>query len=412
MNYNFDDSILENSYSQFSKLITIKYEFNLYKLIALKNLIFYIFDIQKVWNYTLSDKKQYSRHIIDDLNVIRIYNEYSLKYNDVRDFCIHICFNCKQFNELTIQTFFSRKKQYNSIDDEIELLNNYYADVLNRLCLMVKNAKVVDNYFYECFQIKSGDLCGYYKFDNLELDCGEKTNSYIVPRVIKAKIKYHKILINELMNLLPENNTLFIDRKIMLVLVQTFTRTYFEDTITNGKYYGLSKNSFYDFNIEFMGDYITLDRSKSITEHYEAIPDDTNLLINKFYNLSYEKQNVFLSACEMYVSGIKDYSSNSFSMFVFALESLANYEYKTKMSGKVYKKQRIYNLIMNLYGGELYSYDFISYIYDLRNMFSHEAISNNRLKHNIFEFYDVDKNLILIVEALVYSVLVKWIERE
>ena len=420
MNYNFSESILKNSYSVHSKLCTMNFELDLYRLIAFKNMISYIFNSNKIWNYSLNNKKQYSRIIIEELSKIKIYKEYTLLKNDINDFCLHICFDCNKFNQLTIQTFFTTKKMYVADNNEIDLLNNYYLSVVNKIYNMVKNAYIIENYFFECFQIKTGDLFGYYCFDKIELDCGNKTNAYYFPRVIKTKIKYHKFIIDELKNLIPENNTMLIDRRIILSLIQTFTRCCFDNKITNGKYIGTSNDSIFDFDKTEKGITSVLNKNKLITKSYDGVPTDINLLINKFYELSYEKQNIYLSTCEMYVDGIKDYSSKSLSLFVFALENLANYEYtinfskkiKNSKKNKMSKKDRIYNLLLSLYGYEIYSKEFINYIYELRCMYSHEAISNNRLKQNIFNFYEIDNELILKVETLTYSVLIKWLERE
>lgn len=417
MNYNFNENILKNSYSANSELCTINFELNLYKLIAYKNIISYIFNSNKIWNYTLKNKKQYSRILIDDLENIKIYKDFTLINNNISNFSLHICFDCNNFNSLTIQTFFTNNKIYNTENDEINLINNYYKLILEQLYSKIKKSTIIENYFFECFQIKTGDLYGYYCFDKIELDCGEKTNTYCYPRIIKTKIKYHKFIIKELNNLIPENNTLYIDRRIILTLIQTFTRCCFNNKITSGKYIGTSNESIFDFNKTKKGITTILNKNKLINKNYNGMPSDTNLLINKFYELNYEKQEVFLSSCEMYIDGIKDYSSKSLSLFVFALENLANYEYKTKYfkrkkNIKISKKERIYNLILNLYNYEIYSKDFINYIYELRCMYSHEAISNNRLKHNIFNFYEIDYELILKVETLTYSVLLKWLERE
>lgn len=414
MNYNYDDDILKNSYSFKSELKTIDFELDLYKLIAFKNMISYIFDVDKIWNYTTSGKKQYSRMIIEDFAKIRLYKDFTLIKNNISDFSVHICFDCKLFNNLTLQTFFSNKKKYIEDKDEINLINNYYFSIINKIYEMIVNAQIIENYFFECFQIKTGDLFGYYCFDRIELDCGNKITTYNFPRVIKTKIKYHRIIIDEMKNLIPENTTMLIDRKIILTLIQVFTRCYFQNKITNGKYIGKQFNSVYDFNKSNLGKIITLDRNKISSGFYEGIPWDTNSLINKFYKLNYEKQNIFLSSCEMYLDGIKDYSFKSLSIFVFAIENLANYEYKTRIQEKtnMSKKERIYKLILNLYGYEIYTQEFINYIYNLRCMYSHEAISNNRLKQNIFNFYEIDKNLILRVESLTYSILIKWLERE
>ena len=416
MNYNFNENILKNSYSANSELCTINFELDLYKLIAFKNTISYIFSSNKIWNYTLKNKKQYSRIIIDDLGKIKIYKEFTLINNNIDNFCLHICFDCNKFNSLTIQTFFNNNEKYNIENNEINLINNYYKLILEQLYLMIKKATIIENYFFECFQIKTGDLYGYYCFDKIELDCGIKTNTYSSPRIIKTKIKYHKFIINELNNLVPENNTMFIDRKIILTLIQTFTRCCFDNKITSGKYIGTSNKSTFDFDKTKKGITTIINKNKLINKNYDGIPSDTNLLINKFYKLNYEKQDVYLSSCEMYIDGIKDYSSKSLSLFVFALENLANYEYKTKYLKRnkkinISKKDRIYNLLLNLYNYEIYSKNFINYIYDLRCMYSHEAISNNRLKHTIFSFYEIDYELILKVETLTYSVLLKWLER-
>ncbi len=305
--------------------------------------------------------------------------------------------------------FFGSSKEYNTNNDEINLINDFLYKKIFELYTFAQKSLLIENYFFESFQLKLGELFGYYDLDRIKLDCGDKTDNYVFPRVIKCKIKYYKIITNELNNRMIVNETINIDRKIILVLIQTFTRCVFNNKITNGKYIGKSNENFYELNKENQGKFISLNRNRMALEFYTGIPNDTNNLINKFYELTYDKQNLFLVASEAYLEGLKENSGKALTSFVIALESLANNKYKNSKMGK---SKRIYELINKLFEDEIVTYEFIQYIYDIRCLYSHEAISNNQIKGTIFGINEVDHNLILKVEALTYTTLIKWLIEE
>lgn len=411
MNYNYNENILVNSYNAFSKIKELQIDLDLYRLNAFKNVLSSFSKSNKFWNYYISkEKKIYSRMIIENLENIRWYDCPKLTQNSISDFCVHICFDCKEFNKLNVQTFCIQEKEYKLQNNEIEIINDFFYNKIIELYKNVKKSILVENYFFENYQLKIGDIAGYYHFDRIELDCGEETNNYIFPRVIKCKIKYYKVIINELKNNMIACETIKIDRKIIITLLQTFTRCAFNNQITDGRYFGNHRSNLYEFNKDNEGKFITLDRNKIVTEFYKEVPSDTNLLINKFYELDYNNQNIFLVACEAYIDGLKDNSGKALTSFVIALESLANHKYKNK---KLRKKERIYKLITELFKKDtIVSKEFVYYIYNLRCLYSHQAIANNQIKGVIFDVYEIDEKLILKVEALTYSILIKWLLKE
>lgn len=411
MNYNYNENILINSYSEFSKIKELQINLDLYRLSAFKNVILSFSKSNKFWNYYISkENKNYSRIIIENLVEIRWYDCPKLTQNNISDFCVHVCFDCEGFDKLSIQTFFKQAEKYNPKNNEIEIINNFFYNKIVELYKYTKKSELAENYFFENFQIETGDIAGYYQFDKVELDCGEETDNYTFPRVIKCKIKYYKVIINELQNNMIASETIKIDRKIITTLIQTFSRCAFNSKITNGRYFGNLGKNLYEFNKEKMGKFISLNRNKLATEFYKEVPDDTNFLINKFYELEYNKQNVFLVACESYIDGLKENSGKALTSFVIALESLANHMYRNQ---KISKKKRIYKLITELFKKDtIVSEALIYYIYNLRCLYSHQAIANNQIKGTIFDVYEIDEKLILKVEALTYSTLIKWILKE
>ncbi len=110
MDYNYSEKIITNSYSIFSEKKELKIDLDLYRLNAFKNLIIHFSNSNKNWNYYISEKKgRYSRVIIENIGRIRWYKCPELTENNVSDFCTHICFDCKKFDKLSVQTFFRKQ---------------------------------------------------------------------------------------------------------------------------------------------------------------------------------------------------------------------------------------------------------------------------------------------------------------
>ena len=138
------------------------------------------------------------------------------------------------------------------------------------------------------------------------------------------------------------------------------------------------------------------------------IYEDTRSLFEYFEKLSYDEKNIFMHSCDAYIEGLKSNNGKEIMFFVIALETLANYEYMDKYN-KISKSKKIFNLIKDLYEREIVSSDYIDYIYDLRSLYSHQGISNNRIKQSIFNIFENNVHLIKEVEKIAYSCLTKWL---
>ena len=269
----------------------------------------------------------------------------------------------------------------------------------------MKKNKYVENYFFESFQLSYGCFSNYYNFNYIELDFGKKQKSYPKPIIVKTKIKYKKILNEEFKDFKCLVDTLNIDRDITLNLIQLFLRTNFEK-ITNGIYYNEhNKDCLYKLNETENGNLIVCNRNNLVEFQDEAISNDIENLFRYFDYIEYDEKSVFLQACEAYIEGLKNSNGKEIMFFVIALETLANYEYDDTQS----KPNKIYSLITQLYTREVVERDYIDYIYDLRSLYSHQGISNNRIKQNIFDISENNKKLICEVEKITYSTLIKWL---
>lgn len=125
-----------------------------------------------------------------------------------------------------------------------------------------------------------------------------------------------------------------------------------------------------------------------------------------FDKLKYDDKCVYLQACEAYIEGLKTNDGKEIMFFVIALETLANYEYDDEEKSK---SEKIYNLISSVYKRNIVSKEYIDYIYDIRSLYSHQGISNNRIKQKIFNIYENNEHLMSEVEKISYSVLIKWL---
>lgn len=404
MDYNWNDEYLKR-FKLKADGKTIFLDLNLYQLIALKKLLDMFTNSTKKWTYYISKaKRNEMRIVIHNIKKMR-WIDFDKNIDEVLEkFIVHLCIDCKDFNKITVESFYNWTENFADDDVIVDIANNIVNTICDKIKYIyesVKNAILIENFFYESFQFRVGECFGYHDFDNIVLDCGSDRNVYDVPKVIKCKIKYYKILLPNFKYQIPSLETLYIDRKIIITLIQLLSRSTFAECITDGRYitYGSSMSS----NL-----YINLDRSKIIDFDYREFPSDTKELINKFYKLDYERQNLFLNSCEAYIEGVNNWNGKSITFFVIALENLANFIFRKK--AKLSKKKRIYNLIKDVYDRVIVSQEFIDYVYSIRSLYSHEGVANNRLKQCVFNINETDNKLILKMESLTYSVLTKWLE--
>ena len=150
-----------------------------------------------------------------------------------------------------------------------------------------------------------------------------------------------------------------------------------------------------------------------LTNTYNGIPNDTQDLIEKFYKLDYDKQNLFLMSCQAYIEGLNSDYGKAITYYTIALENLANNFYKRNCQGQnISKKKRIYLLLTNIFKREIVSEDFVKRFYNIRCLYSHEGIANNRIRQSIFEVRDSDEMMERYMEEITYSSLVQWLLKE
>ena len=167
-----------------------------------------------------------------------------------------------------------------------------------------------------------------------------------------------------------------------------------------------NENFIYDLNNRINGLFVKCDRNNLIEYQDEYASIDIENCFILFDKMKYDDQCVFLQACEAYIEGLKTSDGKEIMFFVIALETLANYEYGNEEENK---SEKIYNLITSLYSRKIASKEYIDYIYDIRSLYSHQGISNNRMKQKIFKIFENNEHLISEVEKISYSVLIKWL---
>ena len=339
------------------------------------------------------------------INNLRDFEKIIGKSNDLIDKCVLlIYFNCNTFKELLVKVNLENDK-YNEI---INIILNKMFEYLIDLKEKMKKNRYIENYFFESFQLSHGSFSNYYKFSAIELDFGKSQVTYSRPIIVKTKIKYKKILNDEFKNIDVVIDTMKLDRDICLNLIQLFLRTTFE-RITNGVYYNKhNDDNLYKLNDKDKGKFIECNRNCLVEFQDKFITDDVEKLFQYFEIIDYDKKCVFLQATEAYLEGLKSNNGKELMFFIIALETLANYEYKDNQS----KSNKIFKLISQLYSREIVSNDYIDYIYNLRSLYSHQGISNNRIKQNIFNVFENNKHLLSEVEKITYSTIIKWLINE
>lgn len=376
-------------------------DLNIYDLLYYNEAIKHIFHgIKEKEEKRVKSSKYFIYYEINDL---KKYNNIFKEDAKLLEKCtLIIYFNCNTFKELLIKVNLNSDKS----DGIHNIVANEAFIFLKDLKEKMKKNKYIENYFLENFQLGHGRYSNYYNFKCIELDFGKKQESYPKPIIVKAKFKYRKIINEEI----QENNflidTMKIDRDIYLKLIQLFFRTTFE-RVTDGIYYDIyNENFIYDLNNKENGTLIKCDRNHLIEYQDEYAYNDIDNCFTLFNEMKYDNKCVFLQACEAYINGLKTNDGKEIMFFVIALETLANYEYNNEENNK---SEKIYNLITNLYDTKIVSKEYIDYIYEIRSLYSHQGISNNRIKQKIFNIFENNEHLISEVEKIAYSVLIKWL---
>ncbi|MBR0491505.1 MAG: hypothetical protein IJJ82_05635 [Clostridia bacterium] len=376
-------------------------DLNIYDLLYYNELIKNVFhSIKESEEKRVKTSKHFIYYEIDNLQKYDLFlNE---KMNLLEKCSLIIYFNCNSFKELLIKVKLDNDKNDNITSFIVNKAFLFLKDLKEKM----KSNQYVENYFLESFQLRHGRFADYYNFDFIELDFGKFQKIYAKPVIVKTKIKYKKILNEEVEDMNCLVDTLKIDRDIILKLVQLFFRTTFE-RVTDGMYYDKYNEDFiYNLNTEENGKFLKCNRNKLIEYQDEYANDDIDKCFIIFYKLKYDDKCVYLQACEAYIEGLKTSDGKEIMFFVIALETLANYEFDNKEEAK---SEKIYNLISNLYDENVVTKEYIDYIYDIRSLYSHQGISNNRIKQKIFNIFENNEHLMSEVEKLSYSVLIRWL---
>lgn len=416
MNYNWN----EEKYFLQSDNKHISINMDTYQLCALKRVIDYVSNSDTSWEYfSENGNRHYLRIIINNLSNVNSDIFKDISKETLRLFTIHICFDVTNFANIYIQTYMKIKKQNENATIYSDVINKINSLIYAEILYIIENinqCKYINNYFLEAVQLKKGNLVGFYNFEKIMLNCGDDIYDNSIPKIIKMQIQYKKIILPNIKYNLPCIETLYIDRKIILNLIQLFFRCSFHSYITNGRYFNYPSNNInytYELDTSHPGKLISLERNRIITEYYKEIPIDTKELLEKFFKLDYNKQNLFLMSCESYIEGLNSDYGKAITYYTIALENLANYFYRLNYNGqKVSKKKRIYLLLKDIFHREIISEDFVNHFYNIRCLYSHEGISNNRIRQSIFEVKDSDEMMERYMEEITYSSLVQWLLNE
>lgn len=376
-------------------------DLNIYDLLYYNELIKNIFhSIKETEEKRVKNGKYFIYYEIDNLqNYNHIFNEES---ELLKKCSLIIYFNCNTFKELLIKVKLDNDRNDRISGAVVSKAMAFLQDLKEKM----KQNQYIENYFLESFQLGHGIYANYYNFNCIELDFGKKQKVYSKPLVVKAKIKYRKILNEGIKEVNCLIDSLKIDRDIVLKLIQLFFRTTFE-RVTDGIYYDIYNEDFiYNLNNKENGKFLKCDRNKLIEYQDEYANDDIEKCFMFFDKLKYDDKCVYLQACEAYIEGLKTSDGKEIIFFVIALETLANYEYDDEEKSK---SEKIYNLISSLYTRNVVAKEYIDYIYEIRSLYSHQGISNNRIKQKIFNIFENNEHLMSELEKLSYSVLIKWL---
>ena len=416
MNYNWN----EEKYFLKSEEKQIYINMNTYQLCALRKVIDYISNSDTSWEYfSENGNKHCLSIIINNLSNVNleIFKEFPNKI--LKLFISHICYDVTDFNNISIITYMKTKNENEDANNYINIVNTINDLIYKEILYIVDNineCKYIYNYFLEAVQLKKGNIVGFYDLGKVLIDGGTDITNISTPKIIKMQTQYKKIILPNIKYKLPCIESLYIDREILLNLIQLFLRCSFNSYITNGKFfsYHISNTKYmYELDTTHPGTFIQLERNKIITEDYNGIPNDTQDLIEKFYKLDYEKQNLFLMSCQAYIEGLNSDYGKAITYYTIALENLANDFYKKKyQSQKISKKKRIHILLTYIFKKEIITEDFVNHFYNIRCLYSHEGIANNRIRQSIFEVKDSDEMMERYMEEITYSSLVQWLLNE
>ena len=413
MDYNYRNTFFKK-YKSKSNTLILDINIDYYRLIALKELIDIFINTNMSWQYTISKNHEHHlRLICENIQDIRWINFKDINIDvDLSVFSIHVYYDINNYNKIYVETYI--KNTLTEINDlyikEMNNINEYIYNEIVYIYNQVLQSTLIPNYCFQKIELRKGDFIGYYDFDWIKIDCGRKITNYCYPRIVKCKFKYFKILLENFKYPIPCIETIDINRKIIFSLIQLFLRCSISFSLTDGEYFNFPNNeniNNYNLDTRYNGEFISLKRGNINNEYYDGIPSDTQDLINKFYELDYEKQNLFIISCNSYCDAQKSSSyGKAVTLYTIALENIANHTYK---SDKIGKKQKIYLLLRDIFGRELVSKDFVSYFYDIRCLYAHRGISNNGIKQEIFSVEESDSTLELSLEEITYSALVQWL---
>lgn len=387
------------------------------ELLALKNIIEYKFSTKLDWFFKKDSELNYSIVIQDFLEYDTIGKMQKVEY------LTYIIFTGNNFSKISITSYIYQKNNNLVIKEILKEKNKEIVDYVKCICKKIKCSSVVDNYFLEPVQLCYGAVSGYFDFGRLIVDGGAETEIYNNPQVLLLKIKYSKIIVDDMPVGIPMNDSMMLDRIIVKTLIQLLLRFPLEDQMTDGIYYlrdSFEPKNKLEFDQNNVGKTYIADRTKIIDNKFVGFPNDSKKIIDKFYSLNLEKKNLFLKSCTSYINGLKSKSTKAIAYYVLALENIANYNSKSShqlpKQGTYYnpitetnKKIRIYKTINNIYGEEIVSEDYINIIYKLRSSHFHNGLENNDIIENIFDVDEGDTNLVDSVERLTHSFLIKWL---
>ncbi len=421
IDYNWSHDF-SKSYKLESNKYSIEFDLSPHELIAFKSIIDVYLNSNKSWEYSYNNgREHYLRIINDNISDIKFLDQYFNPIeNQLSSFIeVHVCFDAKNIKKLDIVSYLKFGYDKNKNDIGIHTLNILSEKInidISYILSRVKEAIYTDNFFYQNFELIAGDFSGYYDFDDIKLDFGAPTETHSVNRVIRCKIKYKKIICTNLPFKVPLIDTINCDVKIIIALCQLFLRCGISANIYKGVYHNYADRIKITDNIDdtHLGSYNYFQRGIINTNYNDGVPDDTLSLFKKYKLLDYDKQNVFIVSCYSYAYANKiDNNVQSITHYVISLENLAEFEYKKNIQKsrkiKLSKKEKIHNLIEQLFNENIVSKDFVDYFYSIRCLYAHEGVANNRIYQDILGAHDGDKMLQLYMEELTYSVLIQWL---
>lgn len=379
-------------------------------------------------------RKRYLKYLPLD-----IVNIYLFKYKIIdKDLVTVIKSYCYFEFELEAKSFkwidiigYIRKANYTQ--DELKGVYNALEKIIfllkEDICTIIENilkAEVISKYWLQNLYIKGRDIIGYYDFEWIDIDGGDKKKYSNYDKIIKCKFKAKGLNVKNLDGTYQEIASTNLYSTILRQLLSVFCRfceieARRSDT---AKYYSYKdeekKYGHHELNDKHEGKYhyanrmiLTKDETFYKLFGLSYVPQDINELFDIFFRLDFDTQQMFIISCSSYVEALQNFHSQKYTQgivnLISSIENIATYEsVRNDTSNPTQMKaKKIESLFTMIFGTDLKK--FLDIIYSIRSKYVHRGISNNKLLDLIFSIQNATDIQFAAVEEVTHFVLIRWL---